>query len=88
MQFPYGEKLPANNTSASLFGQVERDRREQELEYFLGKQNNAIGNKIQNRFVSVEKQYIQQQQQQQSQQQQQQQQSVQSLTIIQEQQQQ
>lgn len=86
MQFPYGEKLPANNTSASLFGQVERDRREQELEYFLGKQNNAIGHKIQNRFVSIDKQYVQQQQQ--SQQQQQQQQPVQSLTIIQEQQQQ
>ena len=56
VQFPHGDKLPANNLPVSTFGQVPRDQRQKELEFFLNKQYNTIGLKIQNRINSVEKQ--------------------------------
>lgn len=58
-QFPYGDKLPTSNMPVSLFGQVPRDQREQELEYFINKQYNTLGLKIQNKLVNFEQQFSQ-----------------------------
>lgn len=55
LQFPHGEKLPATNLPVSSFGQVPRDQRQQELEFFLNKQYNSIGLKLQQKLISVEK---------------------------------
>ena len=41
----------------SMFGQVSRDQREQELEYFINKQYNNLGMKIQNKLAMVDQQY-------------------------------
>ena len=41
----------------SGFGQVPRDQRQQELEYFLNKQYNSIGLRLQTKLVSIEKQF-------------------------------
>ena len=54
IQFPLGEKLPPNNNPVALFGQVPRFQREQELEYFLSKQCNGLGIRIQNKLISVD----------------------------------
>ena len=56
-QFPLNDKLPATNMPVSIFGQVPRDQREQELEYFLSKQYNTIGLKIQNKLNYIEQQF-------------------------------
>ena len=41
----------------SVFGQVPRDQREQELDYFLSKQYNSIGLRIQKKLIGVEQQF-------------------------------
>lgn len=56
-QFPNGEKLPVSNMPVSMFGQISRDQREQELEYFINKQYNTLGMKIQNKLAMVDQQY-------------------------------
>ncbi|CAF0716214.1 unnamed protein product [Brachionus calyciflorus] len=56
-QFPYGDKIPSSNMPVSLYGQVSRDQREQELEFFINKQYNTIGMKIQNKLASVDQQF-------------------------------
>ncbi len=40
----------------SIYGQVPRDQREQELEYFLSKQYNSIGLRIQNKILALDQQ--------------------------------
>jgi hypothetical protein len=57
--FPQGDKLPATNLPVSTFGQVPRDQRQQELEYFLNKQYNAIGLRIQQKLISVDRHFNQ-----------------------------
>ena len=39
------------------FGQVPRDQRSQELEYYLNKQYNSIGLRLQTKLNSIEKQF-------------------------------
>ena len=58
-QFPQGDKLPATNLPVSTFGQVPRDQRQQELEYFLSKQYNATGLRIQQKLISVDRHFNQ-----------------------------
>ena len=58
IQFPLGDKLPATNNPVALFGQVPRFQREQELEYFLSKQCNSLGIRIQNKLISVENNFL------------------------------
>ena len=58
IQFPLGEKLPLSNNPVALFGQVPRFQREQELEYFLSKQCNSLGIRIQNKLLSVENHFL------------------------------
>ena len=55
--FPNGDKLPATNLPVGAFGQVTRDQRQQELEYFLNKQYNSIGIRLQSKLNSIEKQF-------------------------------
>lgn len=57
-QFPLGEKLPLTNNPVALFGQVPRFQREQELEYFLSKQCNSMGIRLQSRIVAVENNFV------------------------------
>ncbi len=61
MPFPFTEKLPANNNGVSIFGQIHRNQREQELEYFINKQYNSFGIRIQNKLNAVDQQFHQQQ---------------------------
>lgn len=56
--FPNGEKLPATNLPVGSFGQVTRDQRQQELEYYLNKQYNSIGIRLQIKLNSIEKQFL------------------------------
>ena len=56
-QFPNGDKLPLTNLPVGGFGQVSRDHRQQELEYYLNKQYNSIGLQLQTKLNSIEKQF-------------------------------
>ncbi|XP_033097701.1 cilia- and flagella-associated protein 221-like [Anneissia japonica] len=49
-EFPYGTKLPTHNNPVSSTGPVPRERREQELEGFLQKRYNQLGQKIESRI--------------------------------------
>ena len=40
----------------SAFGQAPRDQREQELEYFLSKQNNTVGLKLNKKLYALDQQ--------------------------------
>jgi hypothetical protein len=51
------DKLPASNLPVSIFGQVPRDQREQELEFFLSKQYNSVGLRIQNKLNIIDQQF-------------------------------
>ena len=53
------DKLPSTNMPVSIFGQVPRDQREQELEFFLSKQYNTVGLRIQNKLNIMEAQFSQ-----------------------------
>ena len=57
-QFPLGDKLPANNLPVSQLGPVSRDQREQELDYFLTKQYNELGMRIQTKLNNVQQQIV------------------------------
>ncbi|XP_072017653.1 cilia- and flagella-associated protein 221-like [Amphiura filiformis] len=46
-EFPHGSKLPTHNNSVSATGPVPREKREQELEVFLKKRYNRLGEKVQ-----------------------------------------
>lgn len=48
-QFPHGNKLPATNIPVSSYGPVPREKREEELEFFMNKKYNRLGTKLQNR---------------------------------------
>lgn len=47
--FPHGNRMPATNIPVSAFGPVPREKREEELEYFMTKKYNRLGAKIQAR---------------------------------------
>jgi hypothetical protein len=51
------DKLPNSNLPVSIFGQVPRDQREQELEFFLSKQYNSVGLRIQNKLIMIDQQF-------------------------------
>ena len=44
--FPYGNKLPTTNIPVSTYGPVAREKREEEIEYFMMKKYNKLGGKI------------------------------------------
>ncbi|XP_071958358.1 cilia- and flagella-associated protein 221-like [Antedon mediterranea] len=52
-EFPYGTKLPSHNNPVSSTGPVPREKREQELEGFLLKRYNQLGQKIQSTINSM-----------------------------------
>lgn len=49
-EFPFGTKLPAHNNPVSSTGPVPREKREKELELFLKKRNNKLGERIQGKI--------------------------------------
>ncbi|PIK57014.1 putative primary ciliary dyskinesia protein 1-like [Apostichopus japonicus] len=49
-EFPLGTKLPAHNNPVSSSGPVPREKREKELEIFLQKRNNKLGERIQGKI--------------------------------------
>ncbi|XP_060070730.1 cilia- and flagella-associated protein 221-like [Ylistrum balloti] len=51
--FPYGNKLPTTNIPVSSNGPVPREKREQEMEYFMNKKYNRLGAKIQARTTTL-----------------------------------
>lgn len=51
--FPYGNKLPSTNIPVSSTGPVPREKREQEIEYFMNKRYNRLGAKIQARTTTL-----------------------------------
>ncbi len=57
MAFPLNEKLPPNNNGVSLFGQISRNQREQELEYFINKHYNAFGIRLQTKLNAIDQQF-------------------------------
>lgn len=54
--FPHGNKLPTTNIPVSGNGPVPRERREQEMEYFMTKKYNRLGAKIQARTNNLNNQ--------------------------------
>nr|XP_054768030.1 cilia- and flagella-associated protein 221-like isoform X1 [Lytechinus pictus] len=52
-EFPYGSKLPTHNNPVSSNGPVPREKRERELELFLKKRYNKLGEKIQERVTHM-----------------------------------
>ncbi|XP_060601443.1 cilia- and flagella-associated protein 221-like [Ruditapes philippinarum] len=51
--FPHGNKMPASNIPVSSYGPVPREKREEELEYFMTKKYNRLGAKIQSRINTL-----------------------------------
>lgn len=51
--FPHGNKLPSTNIPVSTYGPVPREKREEELEYFMTKKYNRLGSKIQTRNTTL-----------------------------------
>lgn len=51
--FPYGNKLPATNIPVSTYGPVPREKREEEIEYFMMKKYNKLGGKIQTKVTQL-----------------------------------
>lgn len=51
--FPYGNRMPPTNIPVSNTGPVARQKREEELEYFMKKKYNRLGSKFQGRIVHV-----------------------------------
>ncbi|XP_074658961.1 cilia- and flagella-associated protein 221-like [Tubulanus polymorphus] len=48
--FPFGNKMPATNIPVSATGPVPREKREQELDFFLNKKYDRLGQKIKSRI--------------------------------------
>lgn len=51
--FPHGNRMPATNIPVSAYGPVPREKREEELEYFMTKKYNRLGAKIQSRVNTL-----------------------------------
>ncbi|XP_053374338.1 cilia- and flagella-associated protein 221-like [Mercenaria mercenaria] len=51
--FPHGNRMPATNIPVSAYGPVPREKREEELEYFMTKKYNRLGAKIQSRINTL-----------------------------------
>ncbi|KAK3108459.1 hypothetical protein FSP39_008303 [Pinctada imbricata] len=47
--FPHGNKLPSTNIPVSTYGPVPREKREEELEFYMTKKYNRLGAKLQSR---------------------------------------
>lgn len=48
--FPYDNKIPSTYLPVSSNGPVPRERRESELEFFLSKRSNRLGQKFKNKI--------------------------------------
>lgn len=53
--FPYGNRMPSSSIPVGAHGPVPRERREQELDYFLTKKYNRLGSKVSNTMASMDK---------------------------------
>ncbi|XP_023930131.1 cilia- and flagella-associated protein 221-like [Lingula anatina] len=53
--FPHGNKMPLTNVPVGVAGPVPREKREQELDFFLNKKYNRLGSKIQSRVDTMSK---------------------------------
>jgi len=51
--FPFGNKMPATNIPVGTNGPVPREKREEELEYFMTKKYNRLGSKVKHRVSSL-----------------------------------
>lgn len=51
--FPHGNRMPATNIPVGAHGPVPREKREEELEYFMTKRYNRLGAKIQSRVGTL-----------------------------------
>ncbi|KAL8567912.1 hypothetical protein ACOMHN_059034 [Nucella lapillus] len=51
--FPLGNKMPATNIPVGPNGPVPREKREEELEYFMTKKYNRLGSKVSQRLTIV-----------------------------------
>ncbi|XP_062604429.1 cilia- and flagella-associated protein 221-like isoform X2 [Saccostrea cucullata] len=51
--FPHGNKLPSTNIPVSTYGPVPREKREEELEFFMTKKYNRLGSKIQSKNTTL-----------------------------------
>ncbi|XP_061186055.1 cilia- and flagella-associated protein 221-like [Saccostrea echinata] len=51
--FPHGNKLPSTNIPVSTYGPVPREKREEELEFFMTKKYNRLGSKIQTKNTTL-----------------------------------
>ncbi|XP_064648100.1 cilia- and flagella-associated protein 221-like [Lineus longissimus] len=52
--FPQGNKMPATNIPVASTGPVPREKREQELDYFLNKKYNRLGQKVQQKVENMD----------------------------------
>lgn len=50
--FPLGNRMPPTNIPVGTFGPVPREKREEELEYFMTKKYNRLGSKMANRVCA------------------------------------
>ncbi|XP_012939614.1 cilia- and flagella-associated protein 221 [Aplysia californica] len=51
--FPYGNRMPATNIPVGSHGPVAREKREEELEYFITKKYNRLGSKVKEKVTSL-----------------------------------
>ncbi|XP_076466697.1 LOW QUALITY PROTEIN: cilia- and flagella-associated protein 221-like [Babylonia areolata] len=51
--FPLGNKMPATNIPVGANGPVPREKREEELEYFMTKKYNRLGSKVEQRVSAL-----------------------------------
>jgi len=51
--FPFGNKMPATNIPVGPNGPVAREKREEELEYFMTKKYNRLGSKVKQKLTSL-----------------------------------
>lgn len=51
--FPLGNKMPSTNIPVGICGPVPREKREEELEYFITKKYNRLGSKVLNKTTTL-----------------------------------
>lgn len=51
--FPFGNKMPATNIPVGPNGPVAREKREEELEYFMTKKYNRLGSKVKQKVTAL-----------------------------------
>lgn len=51
--FPYGNRMPSTNIPVGSHGPVAREKREEELEYFITKKYNRLGSKVKSKVKSL-----------------------------------